>query len=188
MENYIQRDNQHPYNTLEETVNFLKIIHEISGSSGIALIKEILLKLDLNHERSQRYLYLKSSAQQFGLLKSNKNGLRLTNLGLEMVAEKVPTETKFKALINSRLFRVLLYVYQIEALPNDKEMVKIIEEIPYFCLNSKNPDIKGINFKFSSKKIIERAAYSFKESIRYIGILKSDGKILIPEKFKGKVR
>lgn len=154
---------RYPANTLEECVEFLKMVHAIGGRKE-APIESVLSKMNVTTPDNRRYKYLTSSAEIFGLIKKTKSGISPTEFGTSIVYPLGGEEHR-KTLI-------------LEAFHNPPVYQKIIERYSGTIL----PDIKTLKAVFYNYHIatnaLDTAINAFIASAKYAGALDQNNRLL----------
>lgn len=159
---------RYPAYSLEECVDFLKIVHTIGGKKE-APVESLLSKLKITTSDNRRYKYLTSSAEIFGLVKKTSNGITPTEFGLSIIYP-----------INGDEQRKQLY---LDAFNTPHVYQKIIERYKDMIL----PDVDALKPIFYNSGIapnaLDTAVNAFLASAKFAGILDQNNRLLssIPE-------
>lgn len=119
---------RYPAYSLEECVDFLKMVHSIGGKKE-APVESVLSKMKVSTPENKRYKYLTSSAEIFGLIKKTDKGIIPTDLGILIIYPINGEEQRRQLIIDAfktpQIYQKIIERYQDTILP-DTEMLKAI--------------------------------------------------------------
>ncbi len=164
-----KRSRSYPYYNLEEALELSKMIYEIGGN-GVAPVESILSKMNIKSDQNKRYSYKTSSAKQFGLIKNERGGFKVTPLGISILypsSDNDPNVStgKMKAAINPELYKEVLSQYIGSILPKDEFL--------------KNNFIqKGI-----LSSVTDVAVQTFLDTMEFAKIINEEQRVVINEQY-----
>lgn len=154
---------RYPAYSLEECVEFLKIVHTIGGKKETP-IESVLSKLKITTPDNRRFKYLTSSAEIFGLIKKTSNGITPTEFGTLIVYPLNGEEQRKQLILDAfnapQLYQRIIERYKDTILP-DVETLK-----PIFY----NLGIAG--------NVLDTAVNAFMTSAKFAGALDQNNRLL----------
>lgn len=159
-----ERSNLYPYYSLQECVEFIRLIDKLGGKSAVSS-KSILSEMGIKHENTKSFTAKVSSSKQFGLIEKSKD-LKLTERG-RLILYPTGGEQQRKGLLieavkSAPIYDKLIKRYDGKKLPEKETLSNVL-----------------FNEMEISKIAKDRVAKIFISSLKYIEAINKEGELKI---------